>query len=137
MAMFSIIFLTVSFVLLIGFSVLAWYEKSKEWRFLDAKRVRLDKNVERVQFIIANVDLAAFAREEARRVLARLGHDVVHFSLRTVRAVEHALTRLVRHLRTQHAVEVRSAAETREFVKTLSDFKDRLKSTQLEVSNVQ
>ena len=48
----------------------------------------------------------------------------------------HKIQHLVRNLRTRHMVEVKPAGETREFVKTLSDFKDRLKGTMPDVPDI-
>jgi len=131
-----LIFIFVSIALLVGFFVLTWYENKQGARYLAPRRERLDKSVERVEFIIAHVDFNAFAREEARRFVSQTGHTIAHLSLQVVRVAERLLTRLVRHLRTRHAVEVKPAGETREFVKTLSDFKDRLKDTMPDVPSV-
>lgn len=129
-----LVFLLITLVLFVGFFVLTLYERGWGTRLLADRRERLDHHVGRVEFVLTHVDFAAFAREETRRFASHVGHRIAHFSLQMVRAVERLLTRLVRFLRSQHAVEVRPAGETREFVKTLSDFKDRLKDTMPEVS---
>jgi len=100
-------------------------------------RTRLDQHVARIEFILTHVDLAAFARDEIRRVVGRLGHDAVHLSLQAVRMAERLLTRLVRHLRTRHEVVITPRESARPFVKTLSDFKDRLKATRPEISDIE
>ncbi|MFZ2167890.1 MAG: hypothetical protein WAV50_03420 [Minisyncoccia bacterium] len=123
-----------TFALLAGFVVLAHYETEHNVRFFASKRSLFDGHVERVQFIIEHVDLAAFAQDEIRHAMTRLGHAIAHFSLVAVRAIERLLTRLVRHLRIQHEDEVAPRETAREFVKTLSDFKDGLKATHPDVS---
>ena len=130
-------FTVLSIGLLIGFFILTAYERRAGHRYAEAKRAKLDAQVRRAVFIYTHVDLAAFAREESRRLVTRLGHAAVHLSLQLVRTVERLLTRLVRHIRTQHAVEVRPAGETREFVKTLADFKGRLKENMPELPPVE
>lgn len=122
-----LLFVVFSIGLAAGFIALTAYEQRRGSRYFDAKRAALDAQVRRALFIYTHVDLAAFAREESWRLATRLGHTLAHLSLQLVRAVERVLTRLVRHIRTQHGVEVRPAGETREFVKTLADFKGRLK----------
>jgi hypothetical protein len=132
-----LVFLLVSLLLLVGFFALTWYEDERGARYLAPHRERLDAHVKRAEFVLTHVDFNAFAREEARRLVTQTGHRLAHFSLQLVRGVERLLTRLVRHLRTEHAVEVRPSGEAREFVKTLSDFKDRLKDTMPEVPPIQ
>jgi hypothetical protein len=132
-----LVFILATIALLGGFMALTWYEQKRGVRLLAAKREALDAHVSRAEFIIAHVDLAAFMREESRRALGIAGHAIAHLSLQFVRAIERLLTRLVRRLRTEHAVEVRPAGETREFVKTLTDFKGRLKDTMPEMVPVQ
>ena len=119
--------------LLIGFVVLSHYEKRHETRFFEEKRARLDAHIERIEFIIEHVDLKAFVKDEIRNAMNRLGHMIAHLSLQVVRAVERLLTRLVRHLRVQHEDTAAPRESTREFVKTLSDFKDGLKTTHPDV----
>ena len=134
--MTHLVFILISIALLFGFFALTWYEAHQGMRFLAPTRTRLDRDVERVKFIFAHVDFGAFVREEARRIGNRIGHDSAHLSLQAVRAIERILTRLVRHLRTLHAVDIRPGENTREFVKTLSDFKGRLKETHPDVPNI-
>ena len=127
--MACLIAVLVLLALLIGFVVLTRYEARRGARFFAPERDALDKNVERVEFIVAHVDLMAFAREEFSRALNQIGHTIAHLSLQAVRAVERLLTRLVRHLRTRNQESVAPRETAREFVKTLSDFKDTLKAT--------
>lgn len=132
-----LIFILVTLALLIGFFLLTEYEARRGARLFAQKRADLDRNVERVEFILAHVDLGAFLRDEVRRIAGRLSHDVAHLSLQSVRAAERLLTRLVRHLRAQHVVDAGPRESARPFVKTLSAFKDRLKATRPETEDIQ
>ncbi|HQT82987.1 MAG TPA: hypothetical protein PLW99_02465 [Candidatus Paceibacterota bacterium] len=131
-----LIFVLVALVLLGGFFLLTRYETEHGVRFFAPLRARLDRNAERLAFVLAHVDLAAFLRDEVRRLMHRLGHDAVHLSLQAVRAVERVLTRLIRHFHTRHAIDVAPRETARPFVKTLSDFKGRLKATHPEISDI-
>jgi len=128
-----LIFILITFGLFIGFFALTKYETSHGVRFFADERTNLDKRVAHVEFILEHVDLAAFARDEVRRLVARVSHDVAHLSLQAVRAAERLLTRLVMHLRTRRAVDTAPRENVREFVKTLSDFKGTLKAVHPEV----
>jgi len=127
-----LILIGVSALLLVGFYTLTWYEARRGLRFFASRRRELDRQVSRVEFIIKHVDFAALGREEMYRFVTLASHAVAQFSLQTVRAVERILTRLVRHLRTEHPVDMQAGESPREFVKTLSDFKVRLKDTATE-----
>ncbi|MDE1919459.1 MAG: hypothetical protein KGH56_02045 [Patescibacteria group bacterium] len=127
--MAQLFFILSALILLGGFFALTIYEERRGTRFLAAYRARLDHDVERVEFILAHVDFKAFLIEEVRRVAARVGHDIAHLSLLVVRGAERLLTRTVRYLRTHHAVDATPRETARGYVKTLSDFKDRLKAT--------
>jgi hypothetical protein len=127
--MLYLILILCSVTLLTGFVLLVRYEEQHAVRFFAPKRSEFDVLIERMQFIIQHVDLAAFLQEELRRALTALGHAVVNVSLQAVRSVERLLTRLVRHLRTRSENAEAPLESTREFVKTLSDFKDTLKTS--------
>ncbi len=131
-----LIFILVSLALLVGFLALTQYEERRGSRFFAGERAQLDRQAARVEFIFAHVDLAAFARDEVRRIASRIGHDTVHLSLQAVRMLERVLTRLVRDLRTRHDIDTTPRESSRPFVKTLSDFKDRLKASRPEVPDV-
>ncbi len=133
--MIYLFFILCSLLLLIGFGVLTTYEEKHARRFFGTRRRALDTLVARAVFIIAHVDFAAFTRDEARRVMRHVGHLLAQGSLRGVRALERLLTNVARRLRAQHGVAVRRGTreETREFVKTLSAFKGRLRETMPEV----
>jgi len=134
--MAHLIFFLVTLALLVGFLVLSDYEARRGTRLFARERVRLDGRVERIEFILTHVDFKAFLREEIRRITQRVVHDIVHFSLQAVRAVERLLTRLIRYLRAQRAVDTVPRESAREFVKTLSDFKDKLKETPPEIPDI-
>ena len=130
-------FILVTLALLGGFSALTWYEVEHGVRLLAPLRARLDRKVEHIEFVLTHVDLAAFLRDEVRRLAHRIGHDIVHLSLQAVRAVERLLTRLIRYFHTRHAVDVAPRETSRPFVKTLADFKGRLKATHPKISDIQ
>jgi hypothetical protein len=135
--MMNLVFILVALALLAGFFALIEYEVRRGVRLFAEKRARLDRNVERVEFVLQHVDLSAFTRDEVRRIVGRVSHDIAHLSLQVVRAAERLLTRLVRHLRSRHTIDTAPRESTRAFVKTLSDFKDRLKKTHPEVGDIQ
>ena len=95
-----------------------------------------DGFVLRMYFIVEHVDLAAFLKEESVRLAHQAGHDLAHGSLQSVRAVERFLTRIVRHLRAERAGRLEPKEASREFVKTLSDFKGTLRTTRPEMPGV-
>ena len=132
-----LIFIFVSLLLLVGFFVLTSYETRRGVRFYATQRDRLDRIVERTEFIVENVNLGEFLRDEVHHLIGRIGHDIVHFSLIVVRAIERLLTNLVRRLRTHPVVDEAPRETAREFVKTLSDFKDNLKATHPEISDIE
>jgi hypothetical protein len=131
-----LIFIFVALALFIGFLVLSDYEMRRNVRLFARGRARLDEQVARIEFIIAHVDFAAFLREEVHHISHRIAQEVVHLSLQTVRAVERLLTRVVRHLHMQHAIDPMPRENAREFVKTLSDFKGSLKATHPKVPDI-
>lgn len=123
-----VIFNVVAFLLLLGFFAMTWYEERKGARFLEADRARLDAEVMRATSFASTVDFNAFIKGETRRAITHLGHSLVSLSLQAVRAAERLLTRLFRYLRTMHPIDA-TPSEARPFLKTLSDFKERLKET--------
>lgn len=131
MAYLVAVLISISF--LAGFVVLVGYERRHATRFFAVKRERFDAQIGRVEFIIANVDLGSFVRDEIQHLLTRIGHAIAHLSLQAVRAAERVLTRIVRYLRTMHDEETAPRETAREFVKTLSDFKETLNAVHPEV----
>ena len=136
-AMAYLLFILITLGLFGGFFVLIQYEARRGARLFEEKRIRLDRNIERIAFVIEHVDLGAYLRDEVRHLVGRVSHDIAHLTLQAVRAVERLLTRLVRYLRSRHAVHTLPRENAREFVKTLSDFKGTLKATHPEVSDIQ
>jgi hypothetical protein len=122
-----LIFILAALGLLSGFIALTNYETRRGMRLFARERADLDAKVTRAEFIFNHVDFAAFAREELRRAGVRIGHDIAHLSLEAVRMAERLLTRLVRHLRSHRMQEGAPRESARPFVRTLSDFKGRLK----------
>ncbi len=135
--MANLVSLSLAIALLVGFVALTRYEAKRGMRLCAAKRAALDENIERIAFIVEHVDLAAFARDEARHAMNRFGHAVAHLFLQAVRSTERLLTRLVRHLRTRHEDEAAPRETAREFVKTLSEFKDGLNATHPDIDSLE
>jgi len=131
-----LIFIFISIALLSGFFVLTECETKRGVRFLAPQRTRLDEIVDRVMFVVTHVDFNSFVRDITRRLVHYMAHEVAHFSLLVVRAVERFLTRIVQHLRAKRAVDAPAREPAREFVQTLSDFKDQLKATPPDVPDV-
>mgnify|MGYP001590659494 CR=1 FL=1 len=112
------------------------YEARRGARLYEPQRARLDRAVERAVFIAEHVNLGEFLRDEVRHLAGRIGHDILHFSLIVVRAVERLLTNLVRRLRSHPEIDTAPRETAREFVKTLSDFKGNLKATHPEIADI-
>lgn len=135
--MTSLIFISITLVLLVGFFVVTNYEMRRGVRYCAQYRSRLDRIVERTEYIVENVNLGEFLHDEIRHLAGRIGHDVVHFSLVVVRAIERLLTSLVRRMRTHPTIDEAPRETAREFVKTLSDFKGSLNATHPEIQEIQ
>ena len=131
-----LIFILTTLVLVAGFLILVGYERRRGMRLFEVARGRLDRNIARIEFVVDHVDFGAFFIEESHRIAARIGHDIAHISLLVVRATERLLTRVVRHFRSRHAGDAAPRESARGYVKTLSDFKDRLKTTHPEISDI-
>lgn len=131
-----LVFVLATLGLLAGFLALTRYEARRGVRVFESARGRLDKHVVRIEFVLEHVDFEAFFLEESHRIATRVGHDVAHLSLLVVRAVERLLTRVVRYFRSRHITESAPRESTRGYLKTLSDFKDRLKATHPEISDI-
>jgi hypothetical protein len=125
--MAHLLFVVLSLALLAGFLALTEYEARRGSRVFSAHRERLDARIQHLEFVIAHADIPALLREELEHLAARVGHDIAHLSLQAVRVAERLLTRLVRHLRSRHSESEVPRGQAREFVRTLSDFKDNLK----------
>lgn len=135
--MVYLVFMLAAIGLLAGFFALTHYETRRGARVFARSRADLDQKVAHAEFILSHIDFAAFARDEMRRAMHRIGHEVAHISLQTVRAAERGLTRLVRHLHAQKEVDATPRETARSFVKTLSDFKGRLKASRPDESDIQ
>lgn len=135
--MVQLIVILAALMLLAGFVVLEFYERSRGIRLFSEKREWLDREAARVMFIIEHVDFAAFLRDLIRHLVRNVGHDIAHLSLQFVRAIERLLARIVRHFRSRQVVTHAPRETARAFVKTLSDFKGSLKAAAPEVNEVQ
>lgn len=131
-----LVFLLITIALLAGFLFLTAYEARRGSRILASYRSRLDAETARIEFIVEHVDLAAYLHEEGKGILERIGHDIAHISLQGVRGAERILTRTVRRLRTQKDENIAPRETTREFVKTLADFKGHLEANRPEIPDI-
>jgi len=131
-----LVIVLVTILLLGGFFVLTEYETRRGLRFFTQERERLDQRVERIELFFTHVDMSSFLRDEVRHVVSRLGHDIAHITLQSVRVAERLLTRLVMRLRTKNTIDTSTRGSAREFVKTLSDFKGQLKGTHPEIHEI-
>ncbi|MEK7515342.1 MAG: hypothetical protein AAB555_00190 [Patescibacteria group bacterium] len=132
-----LVFIFASLALLVGFFALINYEARRGSRLYEPQRAKLDRTVERIVFITEHVNLAEFLRDEVRHLAGKMGHDIAHFSLIVVRAIERILTSLVRRLRNHPEIDTAQRETAREFVKTLSDFKDGLNAKHPEIQEIQ
>lgn len=117
----------VALTLILGFLALTSYEERRGVRVFAARRAALDERISRLTYVLSHIDFAAFLREESRRIAKQISHIAVAVTLRAVRALERLLTRLIVYLRTRYPVDAERSESTRPFLRTLSDFKDRLK----------
>lgn len=123
-----VILTSTSFALLIIFYALCAVEARRGARLvLPGVRQALDLRVRRIGFVLEHIDFASFAREESLRIVTRVVHVSAHTSLRAVRAAERVLSRLVRRIRMHQALDTAPSVQVREFVRTLAEFKGRLK----------
>ena len=134
--MVYLVFLFITLALLAGFFVLTSYEERRGARVYAPQRAALDEHIDRIEFVLEHVDLVAFAKDETKRFVGWVSHSAAHLSLQAVRSAERFLTRAVRYLRTRHVVDTAPGENVREFVKTLSDFKEQLKETTPEVPEI-
>lgn len=131
------IFLVLTLAALGGFYGLVEYEARRGVRFAAPRRERFDTLVRHTEFILDHVDFAAFIRDTIHDAVVATGHFFVSVSLRSVRAVERLLTRIVRSFRSHQAETAAAPRESsREFVKALSDFKETLKATPGDISDI-
>lgn len=130
--MIYLIAIVIALLFLSAFLALTRFERKRGTRFFSVQRKQLDAVVMRGEFIVTHVDLPAFVRDEVQALAHRVGHEGAHLMLQAVRTVERLLTRSVRHLRLRESARMEPRESSREFVKTLSDFKDQLKSSRPE-----
>ena len=129
--MMHLVIICITLALMFGFALLADYESRKGIRYAAVHRAKLDAKVEHLAFVLTHVDFMSFLRDEALHFVHRASHDVAELTLRAVRAAERLLTRIVRSLRTQKAVDPRPQSSAREFIKKLSEFKGQLQRPEM------
>lgn len=107
-----LISILVPLALLALFLLLVTYEERRGARVvLPGPRQALDLKVARAAFIVRHVDWGAFTNDVLRSGTERILHDLAHTSLIIVRALERALTRLVRTLRARRDMPLFPARE--------------------------
>ncbi len=136
MIFINLIFIVFSIALLCGFLALTCYETGRGARFFMNYRARFDYFTGRINFIIEHVNFSEFIRDEMVHFFSRMAHGIAHFFLVIVRGAERLLTRLIRKIRSSPEIDIAPRETAREFVKTLSDFKDNLKAVHPEISDV-
>ncbi len=94
-----LIFLEISIALLAVFFGLTMIEARTGKRVLTSLRTKLDRQVGKIFFIIGHVNWSEFTAHLLQSVVARIVHDVAHWSLIAVRFAERQLTQVVRYLR--------------------------------------
>jgi hypothetical protein len=95
------------YLILVLSSILLWFaflgytavEARTGMRILERPRRALDAQVQRALFLANNVHWGNFLAHVFGSLIARIVHDIAHWSLLAVRFVEHQLTRVVRYLR--------------------------------------
>ncbi|HUQ30456.1 MAG TPA: hypothetical protein VM103_02975 [Candidatus Paceibacterota bacterium] len=112
--------------LLGGFMAFTRFETTRGVRFFAAPRDRFDAQLNRIGFIIAHVDFAAWLRDEVRHIIERTGHAIAHLTLQVVRSVERLLTRVVKHFRTKESVREVPRESDRPFIGAMANFKAQL-----------
>jgi len=131
-----LVFMLIAVALFSGFLFLTYYEARRGVRVFAAFRNDLDAQVARAIAIVTHVDFEPLVRQQFQLLAAHVANDIAHLFLRTVRAIEHVLTRLVRHLRARHGITEGPNATPRAFVKTMREFKRELSSTRPPISEV-
>lgn len=134
MAYFTPILTTL--VIFFSFLILTWYEKKRGVRFLEALRAHFDRQVERIEFIFVHIDLSAFLRDMVHHSARRVALDSTRLSLQSVRAVERLLIRLIRRFHMHQSLNAAPRGNARAFIKTLSDFKNNLKTVRPDVLDI-
>ena len=109
-----------------SFLVLTLYEARGGFRLFAQWRARLDARISRIAFILTNVDFESFLREQVQILALQVAHDVAHYALLFIRAIERLLTRVVKYFRVTHDIPPVRSESTRPFVKAMSDFKQQL-----------
>ncbi len=97
--MIYLLLIAFSIALFCGFFGLTIAEARTGTRILATPRRTLDKKLARIVFIANHVNWSDFLGHVVQSVVARIAHDMAHWSLIAVRFIERQLTRVVRYLR--------------------------------------
>ena len=97
--MFYLLFISITVLLFLAFMGLTLAEARTGVRLLAVPRARLDQWVNRASFVAEHVNWGEFLAHLVQSLVARIAHDIVHWTLIAVRFVERELTRAMRYLR--------------------------------------
>ncbi len=118
-----------------GFIAFTQYEKYRSIRFVSIYREKIDRFAVRVKFVLAYVDFLAFIHETARQTFDKIAHDSAHLALHATRFIERRLAYTVNYFRARFAVRQALskpvAKESSEFVRTITNFKQELRTKHL------
>jgi hypothetical protein len=94
-----LILILASILLFVAFLGLTVVEARTGTRVLAPVRLKLDKNISRISFVLKHVDWGSFLSQLIQSFFERVLHDVAHWSLIAVRFMERQLSSIVRYLR--------------------------------------
>ncbi len=124
------------FLILVGLSLtlfgaflLLTVVEAKYGRVFASSRLKLDKRVARVVFIVQHVDWGGFIKHVVQATIERVAHDTAHATLVFTRFIERSLTRLVMTLRERRSGRTTPTATSRQRVslrETLESFRKSL-----------
>ena len=122
-----------SIALFTAFLWLTASEAKRGVRVMAVERGEFDAFTRRLTFIFEHVDFASFLRHLLVTAAETVAHEFVRIVLLAVRALERALTRLVRYLHLRRVVPLESvSAPVSPFVATITTFKHRLRKEHAE-----
>jgi hypothetical protein len=97
--MFYLLLISIGLFSFLAFMALTLAEARTGVRILGRSRAQLDQQIERASFIVGHVNWSDFLSHLVQSIVARIAHDIAHWSLIVVRFIERQLTRIVRYLR--------------------------------------
>ncbi len=122
----ALILLIISLLLFLGFFGLTVMEAETGVRFLERPRGRFDAYLMRMAFVARHIDWGDLLSHVVESMVARVVHDVAHWSLLFVRFVERELTNIVQYLRNRrpnvlapHPSRSSSFAQTKEYLQRM------------------